>query len=60
MHEREYLCPNCTPEVITILARCTDILYLCPKCHTYFDVDNCIASNYTWMNIERDMEDGKV
>lgn len=59
MHQIEYCCPDCTNEIITILARCTKEVYLCPRCCKYFHVDEAIRSNYTWMYIEHNMEDEK-
>ena len=56
MHQIEYLCPNCTPEIITVLVRYNSDDYYCTRCTTHFKEEECIASNYTWLYIEDDKE----
>lgn len=55
-HVKEYLCPNCTPEIITILARYDENTGICPRCKNLIPIDDAIASNYTWLYIEEGIE----
>jgi len=60
IHQREYLCPACTPEIITVLVRFNKEKYYCPRCKTYYHPDNeAIASNYTWLYILEEEEGRK-
>ena len=57
IHQREYLCPKCTPKQITVLVRYSKEKYYCPNCKGFFDSDTeAIASNYTWLYIEEERE----